>query len=235
MNTVYLIAAAVFAVIFFRFAKLASLRSRMTQRYLPFLSGLELALWTFIIFGSADLFLSDKLYYPYLIILMISIFMLLVVWFYIKDIIAGFLFRVRHNPIKGHLLDYEKLHGTIRVVGSSQLTIETADGQWRKVPYSALVTQTLSIQSQHTLSPGETVITIKLQGKVDPGYFERFVRETLALSSWCVASKPITVQPDLEEEGSLRISFFMLDPAYLSLAKDRLAKLARKFQVVENE
>lgn len=230
MNTIYLTVAALFAVIFFRFAKLVSLRNRFTQRYLPLLNGLELALWTFIIFWSADLFLSDKQYYPYLIILMISLFMLLLVWYYVKDIVAGFLFRLRHNPIKGHLLDCEKLHGTIRDVGLSQLTVETAEGQWRKVPYSALVTQTLSIQSQHALSPGETVITVKLQGAVDPGYFARFVRETLALSSWCVASKPITVQPNQEEEGSMRISFFMLDPSYLSLAKDRLAKLASKFQ-----
>ena len=229
INTAYLIVAVVVAVVFFRIAKLISLRSRITHRYLPLLNALELALWTYIVFGTADLLLSDKSYYPYLVALLITLFMGLLVWFYIKDVVAGFLFRIRHNPLSGQLLDDQQLKGTIRAIGLSQLTIETAEGQWRKVPYSALVNRTLSIQSQHSPSPGETVIRIKLQAAVDPGYFQRVVRETLALSSWCVASKPITVHSDPDEEGSLRISFFMLDPSYLTMAKEQITTLADRF------
>jgi hypothetical protein len=70
---------------------------------------------------------------------------------------------------------------------------------------------------------------------VDPGYFTRFVRESLALSSWCVTAKPITVQPDLEEEGMLRISFFMIDPAYLTMARDQIVNLAERIMISETE
>jgi len=229
ISTVYLIVAVIFAIIFFRIAKLVSLRSRVTHLYLPILNALELALWTYIVFGTADLLFSEKQYYPYLISLFITVFTALLVWFYLKDIVAGFLFRIRHNPIKGQLLDDQVLHGTIRDIGLSQLTLETPEGQWRKVPYSALVTRTLSLQSQHTHAPGETVIRIRLATAVDPGYFQRIVRETLALSSWCVAAKPITIQSDPEDGNSLRISFFMLDPSYLALAKAQIDKLVLKF------
>lgn len=229
ISTAYLIVAVIFAIIFFRIAKLVSLRSRVTHRYLPLLNALELALWTYIVFGTVDLLFSEKLYYPYLISLLITVSMGLLVWFYLKDIVAGFLFRIRHNPLKGQLLDEQQLHGTIRNIGLSQLTIETPEGQWRKVPYSLLVTRSLSLQSQHSYAPGETIIHIRLASAVDPGYLERIVRETLALSSWCVASKPITVQSDPEDESSLRISFFMLDPSYLALAKAQIDKLALRF------
>ena len=235
MNTVLILAAIIFAVIFFRVAKLLSLRSRLTLQYLPILGALELALWTAIIFWTADLLLADKQYYPYLIILLLVVFTLLLVWYYVKDIIAGFIFLVRHNPLKGQVLDCEAVKGTIRVIGLSQITIETSQGQWQRVPYSALVTQPLSLTSQHTLAPGETVIKVKLLGNVDPGYFTRFVRESLALSSWCVTAKPITVQPDLEEEGMLRISFFMIDPAYLTMARNQIANLAERIMTSETE
>lgn len=229
MNTVYLIAATIFVLIFFRIAKLVGLKNRITQRYLPLLSGLELAMWAAIIIGSVDLLLSEKRYYPYLIILLILVFMLLLVWFYVKDIVAGYLFRVRHNPIKGQLLESDKVQGTIRMVGLSQLTVETPAGLWYRVPYSSLVTRMLSIQSPHGLSSGETVVRLHLDNTVDIGSFARKARESLALASWCVASKPINVQLDLEDAGVVRISFFMLDPGYLPAAKMRLEKLAAGF------
>jgi hypothetical protein len=78
------------------------------------------------------------------------------------------------------------------------------------------------------MASGETTILIKLEQAVDPGLFQRMVRESLALSSWCVASKPISIVPEPDAETTFRVSFFLIDPSYLPLAKDQLSTLTRK-------
>jgi hypothetical protein len=227
ITPIYLLIATVFAVVFFRAAKTIGVRNRVTQRYLPVLNAAELVLWAIIVFGSVDLFLDDKTYYPYLVILLSMTFMLIIVWYYLKDIVAGFLFRVRHNPLLSQVLETRELQGTIRRVGLSQLTVELSDGKLLRVPYSTLVTQSLSLYGQHSMTAAETTVQIKVDHAVDPGLFRRMVRQSLALSSWCIVAKPISIVPEPDSEGTFRVSFFLLDPSYLPQAKDRLSTLAK--------
>jgi hypothetical protein len=229
-TTVYLIAAIVFILLAFRVIRLFSLRSKATQKYIPVVSAFELAIWTLLIFWAMHIFLADKLYYSWLLMLLVFVFTLLIVWFYIKDIVAGYLFQVRHNPTKNQTLQTGDVKGVIREIGLSQLTIELADGQWLRIPYSSLITQSLSLQSPHTIAPGEMMVKVPIHAKIDPGYFAKSIREALALSPWCVASKPITIQPDATEEGIMRISFFIIDPSYQTLAKDKLLSIVKLLQ-----
>lgn len=231
-KTVYLIGLVVVALVLFRVARLLVLKKKSTQQYIPLVSALELGTWTFIIFWAVNIFFSDNLYYPYLIILLAIVFTMMLVWYYLKDIMAGYLFRIRHNPIKGQLIECRELKGSIRKIGISQLTVESGSGQWYRVPYSSIINQQLSLKSMYSMAPGETVIKVHLNTIVDPGHFERCVREALALSSWCVAPKPIRIKSDPQEEHTMQISFFMLDPSFHALAKLRLTKLAEQFHKV---
>ncbi|MBK5277597.1 MAG: hypothetical protein JJE09_01920 [Bacteroidia bacterium] len=233
-TTVYLIAAIAFILFLFRIVKLFSLRSKATQKYIPLVSALELTIWTSLVFWAINIFFSDISYYSFLVIILVTVFTLLLVWFYVKDIVAGSLFRVRHNPMKDQILHSAEIHGAIRKIGLSQLTVELTDGQLYRVPYSSLVSQKLSLQSPDSIAPGEIVIKVPIHTTIDPGYFTQRVRETLALSSWCVASKPISIQPDLSDEGILRISFFILDSSYQSLAKNKLISLVNQLQKKES-
>jgi hypothetical protein len=226
INTFYLVIAIALMLVFFRGARLLGVRNRIVQKVSPVLSILELVLWTIIIFWSASIFLSTRSYYPHLVIILAILFTLMLTWFYLKDIVAGFIFRVRHNPVKGQILTCESIHGSLRKLGLSQLTVETDGGQRIRVPYSSVVTRSLSLQSPRHIVPGETTLELPVEKVDNPGKVERTLKKILAQSPWCIASKPITIQ-FLPQESKIKISFFLLDPVYLQAVKDRLTSSLR--------
>lgn len=232
MSTFYLVITTALVLAFFRAARLLGVRNKIVQRILPLLNILELGLWTIIIFWSASIFLSTRSYYPYLVMILAILFTLMVTWFYLKDIVAGFIFRVRHNPIKGQILTCSAAHGGIRLLGLSQLTIETEAGQWMRVPYSAVVNSSLSLQSPRQVVSGETTVELNAVILENPGSMERTLRTILAQSPWCVTSKPITIQV-MPEAERIRLSFFLLDPVYLPMVKARLRSALQKSEDIE--
>jgi len=227
MNTFYLIISVALLLTFFRVVRLISVRNRIVQRVTPVLTFLELVLWTIIIFWSANIFLSTRPYYQNLIIILSILFTLMITWFYVKDIVAGYIFRLRHNPVKGQILTCDAVHGSVRTLGLSQLTVETDGGQLLRVPYSSVVTRTLSLQSPRHILPGETTLELSVQNWDTPGKMERLLKQILAQSPWCIAAKPIHIQ-FIPEENKVKISFFLLDHVYVQLVKDRLVNFLEK-------
>ena len=230
----YVFAAILLTLLVFRTARILLMKKKSTQRYMPVASAVELALWIVITFWIIHLFFSHLTLYHYIVTALALAFSGLIGWFYVKDIIAGFIFSIRHNPIRGQTLKSNQIQGTIRKIGLSQVTIESINGQLQRVPYSALVTQTLSLHTKHESAPGEAIIKLKVSTEIDPIRFEQRVRETLALSSWCIASKPIVVQPDPVQLDTFNVSFFLLNPSYRSLALERLNKLTEEFNITND-
>ena len=229
INLFYLAAGIILTFTVFRITSMLSLYNGFFQKISPVLHFGEFVAWVFIFWESVQIFFSAKLYYPYLAGLFAIIVTLLLVWFYIKDIIAGFIFRIRHNPLKGQILRCETIHGTIRSIGLSQILIETTEGQRNRVPYSIIVNRMLSLQPRRTVAPGEISLEFNVRDIEDFSHFEELVRETLAQSFWCIASKPIAIQANAAGEDKIKISFFLLDPSYLSSARDRIINLINTF------
>jgi hypothetical protein len=221
ISTFYLIVSVALTLAFFRIARLVGVRNRFVQKISPVLTILELVLWTVIIFWSARIFLSTRSYYPILVITLAVLFTFMLTWFYLKDIVAGYIFRVRHNPVRGQILTCDIAHGTVRMLGLSQLTVETEEGQWLRIPYSSVVTRSLSLQSPKQIVHGETTLELSVHRWDNPGKIERMLKRVLAQSPWCIASKPINIQ-FIPEDNKVRISFSLLDNVYVQLVKDRL-------------
>lgn len=221
MNTFYLIIAVGLTLTFFRIVRLLGMRNKIIEKVTPVLVVLELILWTIIIFWSANIFLSSRSYYPVLVITLAIIFTLMVTWFYLKDIVAGYIFRLRHNPVKGQTFTCDAVHGSVRTLGISQLTIETGEGQWLRVPYSSVVTRSISLQSPRQVVAGETTLALSVNKWCNPSAMERTIKKVLAQAPWCIASKPISIQ-FVPEENTVKISFFLLDQVYAQSVKDRL-------------
>ncbi len=229
IKLLYVFVIAVLIVVVSRTAQVLSLRNRFVQKYIPLLKLGELTLWSILVFYSMQIIFATTPYYSYLLFASVTIYIGLLFWFYIKDIVAGYLFRIRHNPVKGQTLHYHAMHGTVKDIGISQLLIETTAGQLTRIPYSSLVTQTISLLPPHPVSGGETVLRFEISSVSDMGQIERAAREMLALSSWCIASKPITIEPDVESQNVIKISFSLINQVYLPLAQDRLTRLMDKF------
>ncbi len=222
MSAFYLIISVALMLAFFRIARLLGVRNRIVQKVSPVLTILELLLWTITIFWSASIFLSARSYYPILVTTLAVLFTLMLTWYYLKDIVAGYIFRVRHNPVKGQILTCDAVHGSVRTLGLSQLTVETDGGQWLRIPYSSIVTRSLSLQSPRQIVLGETTLELGVYKWDNPGKMERMLKKVLAQSPWCIASKPINIQ-FIPEENKVKISFFLLDHIYVQQVKDRLA------------
>ena len=227
ISTFYLIISVALMLAFFRIAKLFGVRNRIVQKIMPVLIILELLLWTIIIFWSANIFLSTRTYYLILVITLAVLFTLMLTWFYLKDIVAGYIFRLRHNPVKGQILTCDSINGNVRMLGLSQLTVETEGGQWLRIPYSSLVTRVLSLQSPRQIVPGETTLELSVYRWDNPGKLEKVIKNILAQSAWCIASKPINVE-FVPEENKAKISFYLLDHVYVQVVKDRLASSLEK-------
>lgn len=230
INLFYVFAIAALILIISRAAQMLSLRNRFVQKYIPVLKALELILWTLLIFYSLQVLFATTPYYPYILFTSVVLYISLLFWFYLKDILAGYLFRIRHNPAKGQTLHYDTVQGTVKEIGLSQLIIETTGGHLKRIPYSSIVTQTLSLLAPHPVSGGETVLRFQINSVHDFGQIERATREMLALSSWCIASKPITIEPDADSQDVVKISFSLINKVYLPLAQERLTKLISGFQ-----
>ncbi|MEJ7646529.1 MAG: hypothetical protein WKF87_18165 [Chryseolinea sp.] len=221
LNTIYLIAAVALTLALFRIARVLGVHNRTVQKVMPVLVMLELVLWTIIVFWSTSIFLSSRSYYPILVLTLAIVFTLLITWFYLKDIVAGYIFRMRHNPVKGQILTCQTGHGSIRILGLSQLTIETKEGRWLRIPYSSVVTNSLSLQSPQRIIAGETTLELSAIRWDNPSKMERVLKKALAQSPWWISSKPIKIHFSPEEKR-IKISFFLLDHVYVQQVKDRL-------------
>lgn len=226
ISTFYLIISVLLVLVFFRIARIVGVRNRAVQKVFPFLTILELLLWTIIIFWSASIFLSSRSYYPILVITLAVLFTLMITWFYLKDIVAGYIFRVRHNPVRGQILTCEGVQGSVRMLGLSQLTVETEEGQRLRIPYSSIVTCSLSLQSPRQSVLGETTLELSVHRWDNPDKMERMLRKVLAQSPWFIASKPISIQ-FIPEDNKVRISFSLLNHVYLQQVKGRLESSLR--------
>jgi hypothetical protein len=229
ISTFYLIVAVAVMLAFFRIARLLGVRNRVVQKVAPVLTILELCLWTIIIFWSASIFLSARTYYPILVITLAVFFTAMLTWFYLKDIVAGYIFRVRHNPVKGQVLTCGAIQGSVKILGLSQLTVETEGGQWLRVPYSSVVTRSLSLQSPRHVVPGEVTLELSAYKWDSPAQMERMLKNVLAQAPWCIASKPINIQ-FIPEVNKVKISFSLLDHVYIKLVKDRLVNSLEKLE-----
>lgn len=229
IKLLFFIAVAAGFVFVARIMRLIGTRKRTLRPYIPVFNLVEFTAWTALVFAVIKMFFSNSVYYSYLVLFIEIAYASLFIWYYLKDIVAGFLFRIRHNPIKGQLITNDTLHGTIKGIGTSQLIVESTSGTLTRVPYSGLVTKPLSLQIQYRNVPGETVLKFKLNTLKDHGTLERSVRKALALSSWCIASKPITITTDPADHQSIDILFYMIDPVYVPLAKETLTRVLVDF------
>ena len=95
--------------------------------------------------------------------------------------------------------------------GLSQLTVETEDGQWLRVPYSSVVNHSLSLQSPRKVVPGETMIELRVYKWDDPGKMEKDIKRVLAQSHGSLGQA--YQYPVLPGRIALEF-FFLLDPVY---------------------
>jgi len=223
----YLLLVAIAFILFigFRVLRYTSYRVGTVRKFYPIFIAVELGLWIAFIFGMVNYFLSTKSYYKELVLVLVVTAVILVVWFYIKDVVAGFLFRIKHNPIAGQVIRFSNVNGVIKTLAPSQLMIEEEGGKILRIPYSKLLNKSISLDNGDTYSASEVVIYLDVNAGADYTDAERRIKQTLLQFPWCVPHKPIRIGLSPQGKQGIEITFHLVDKSFAEAAKVKVKEL----------
>src|SRR5690606_843013 len=83
---------------------LARSESRRLRNAVLYLVPLEILIWTVYFFRSLEYLFGTRSYYDYLLTALVLIGLGLLIWLYLKEVVAGAFFRLQHNPKTGRFL-----------------------------------------------------------------------------------------------------------------------------------
>ena len=108
------------------------------------LAALELLVWMVFIFWTGHTLFSEKFFYSYLVYFIIFIIISFFSWFLLRDLLAGIVFRVRHNLRTGSYIKAGDFSGQVVSQKLSYLYLKTTDNQFLRIPYSAIINKVLT-------------------------------------------------------------------------------------------
>lgn len=225
INYLFFIATAFLIFFVFRVMRLIGYRTSNLRKYYPVWVAIELALWIFYIFWVVSYFLYSKSYYNELVLVLVIAVVGLLVWYYIKDIVSGFIFKIKHNPSVGQELNSSDGKGIIKKLSVSQIFVELEGKDTIRIPYSQLLNNSINLNNVDIHSASEVVLRFEAVDSDDPINLEKHIRVALLQSSWCVPNKPIRVEFSSGEKSSVEVSMHLVDRSFGELARTRVKKL----------
>ncbi len=228
INYLIFIGTAIILFISFRAIRMVSHRVQMLQRFYPMLVAIELSVWIAFVFWLINRFLQTKAYYNELVLVLVITSVVLLVWYYIKDVIAGFIFRIKHNPKAGQHLQSIEANGVIKRLAVSQLFVEGEGREVIRIPYSKLLDKSLSLDTGDSPSASEAVLQLNNTGGDSSTFIERKIRIALLQSPWCVPGKPIRIKFLSEPKKVIEITLHLIDRSFVEAAKNKLEGIFNK-------
>lgn len=228
INYLLFITTAFLLFLAFRVLRFVSYRVSLVRKYYPLIIGLELGLWITFLFWLINHFFKSKPYYNNLVLVLVLTAVILLVWFYIKDVVAGFLFRIKHNPMVGQLIESPEGVGAIKKLSASQIMVEEEGRKIIRIPYSKILNKSISIASDDIHAASEVVIRLGTDSGTDLNDMERRIRLVLLQSPWCVPHKPIRIEFPSNENGGIEIAFHLVDKSFAETAKLKICGLLNK-------
>ncbi len=193
----------------------------------------ELVVW--VIFLSWFIFLfseADEIYvYVVLAILLMILFWISRYW--VKDLIAGVIFRSSARLKAGDILHFEDLKGTIKKFGNFSVELETQDNQVIFIPYGKLA-DAVNIKSEPTgQSQGYTFVLVCKLAQ-DPTVLIQQIKTTILSSPWVSVNRMplITLLQQSESMSEFEITVFPIDKSFAGKIENLVSE---KYAGTENE
>jgi len=186
---------------------------------------IEIAIWSlFTIITIQQLSDSNKLYsWALFLILIISGFWIL--WFSIKDFIAGALFKMHKDFREKDIIQVDNFEGKIIEMGNRLLKIESDSGEVIYIPYSKLNQQTII-----KVHPGEMVLSHAFtlstsKNEKSEKLMEKIRFEVLSLP-WASIKRPPKVEIIHEDDNSFifEIKLYSLEKQYFFKMEQEIRK-----------
>ncbi|HNP07192.1 MAG TPA: mechanosensitive ion channel [Cyclobacteriaceae bacterium] len=222
INYIFFIITGLLIFLTFRVLRLIDYRIKRLRKYYPLFVTIELGLWIFYIFWIVSHFLYSKSYYNELVLVLVIAVVGLLVWYYIKDIVSGFIFKIKHNPRVGQELNSIESRGIIKKLSASQIFVEVEGKDTVRIPYSQLLNKSINLNNVDIHSASEVVLHFVGVKQDDPIQLEKKIRGALLQSPWSVPNKPIRIEFILGEKSGIEISLHLVDRSFGELARTKL-------------
>jgi small-conductance mechanosensitive channel len=162
--------------------RLVNLYPRLNLRT-NFLVSIEFIVWLVYIFWAVNHLFSEKFYFHYLVFAIIFIVFGFLSWFLFSDIIAGIVFKTKHNFKKGSHISAGEYSGQITSQRLTYLKLKTEDGQVMRVPYSRINHAVIS-EMTHTEALKEHSINLEISNETSKTKAETLIRDAILNSPW---------------------------------------------------
>lgn len=198
---------------------------RNVNRILPLVVGV---IWLVIVFWSANYLIDYKSYYNFVVLCMIIVLSVLIGWFFIKDFIAGIIFRIQNNYSEGDFLQFGETAGKIEALFPTHISVNTKEGKIVKLPYSRLSNEIIS-QKTTLKTFEENTYILKTNKNESCKLTEDIIKNTLLVSPWRIGNKQPEVQFIEEDDHfySFKIQLQVRNQKHLSNLKEILEKKFR--------
>lgn len=202
-----IIVVLIFAGSFFLILLTGNVIKFLTKRHLKwkFLFRLfpliELAIGLFVILWSINFLFHAKSYYNILLICLAVIFIVLLSWFLLRDLVAGYIFRMQNSFRPGAEIQLGKSIGRLLSMRATHIIIETGDGRTVKIPYSLISNEIVSEQREETIAE-DSSFTLRFSCKKNIQKTEKDIRKAVLNSPWRLLHREPVIKLKSENEDS---------------------------------
>lgn len=200
---VFLVALLVFATMLLLRLGLKRLRSLYPRWNLRIniLESFEFLIWLVFIFWAVDQLFSEKFYFHYLVFAIIFVVVGFLSWFLFSDIIAGIVFKTKHNFKTGSHISTGELSGQITSQRLTYIKLKTEDGRVLRVPFSKLNHAVIS-EMTHTEALKEHSINLEISNEMSKANAETIIRDAILNSPWSNLNEEPSIKFMAETEKS---------------------------------
>lgn len=200
---VILVALLVLTILVFLRIGLKRLKSfyPMWNIRINLLSAFEFIVWVSFIFWAISHLFRGQFYFHYLVFALIFIIVGFLSWFLFSDIIAGIVFKTKHNFRKGSHISAGDFSGKINSQRLTHIILKTEDGRVLRVPYSKINHAVIS-EMTHTEALKEHAIKLEISNELNKTKAENLIRGAILNSPWSNLNEEPSIKFLKENEKS---------------------------------
>jgi hypothetical protein len=201
-----------------------TLSDRLRQRIRTILPVAMLLISLAYYFWALKELFGGESFYPYVAAGSLAIVILLLVWFVMRDLVAGMVFVTKHPGLLGRRIEAESVSGQVLRVGPTGLRVRTDGGRVLSVPYTRIAGRVVAQQARER-SADQFRCTVPVAGSDDTDLLREKLTREILLSPWVNPHLPLSVRiVATGTDRSAETVFHSLNEHHASLVEDRLRK-----------
>lgn len=228
MRLVYTVILALALVVLLRganyFLSLATGKKKLREYTLRIFPWLEVALWVSYVFWVIHYWFYGSPGYVLVWATIAIVFIVLVSWYVLRDIIAGVVLRSDNSLEPGLQIKTDTLAGTISNLGFLSIEISTPEGERITVPYSKFTGQSITKKAAKGQGRSQS-FKINIPQHYGALNIEKRLKRKILELPWVIAEGEIKINmKTLEENYITEISFYSIKDEMLNQTEEIMSK-----------